>query len=188
MRAVVDDTDFSTRAITNGDVVKTYRARDLMRQMAEASWKCADPGVQYDTTINRCTPAQNRARINGSNPCSEYMHVDNSVCNLASLNLLKFVDDRGVFDINDYEQAIDVTITAQEIIVGNSSYPTEKITQNAFAMRQLGIGYANLGALLMSEGMAYDSDEGRVLAAGLTAVLTGRADPECAIGRTNGCI
>jgi ribonucleoside-diphosphate reductase alpha chain len=175
MRAVVDDTEFSTRAVTTGEVVKTYRARDLMRQMAEASWKCADPGVQYDTIINDWHTCPKSGRINGSNPCSEYMHVDNSACNLASLNLLKFVDERGNFDIDAYEQAIDVTITAQEIIVGFSSYPTEKITENARRMRQLGIGYANLGALLMSEGLAYDSDEGRSWAGALTAVLTGRA-------------
>jgi len=175
MRAVVDDTDFSTRAVTTGEVVKTYRARDLMRQMAEAAHKCADPGVQYDTVINNWHTTPRSGRINGSNPCSEYMHVDNSACNLASLNLLKFVDERGHFDIDAYEQAIDVTITAQEIIVGFSSYPTEKITENARKMRQLGIGYANLGALLMSEGLPYDSDEGRSWAGALTAVLTGRA-------------
>ena len=175
MRAVVDDTEFSTRGVTTGEVVKTYRARDLMHQMAEAAWKCADPGVQYDTIINDWHTCPKSGRINGSNPCSEYMHVDNSACNLASLNLLKFVDERGHFDVDAYEQAIDVTITAQEIIVGFSSYPTEKITENANKMRQLGIGYANLGALLMNEGYAYDSDEGRALAAALTAILTGRA-------------
>jgi ribonucleoside-diphosphate reductase alpha chain len=175
MRAVVDDTEFSTKGVTTGEVVKTYRARDLMQQMAEAAWKCADPGVQYDTVINDWHTCPKSGRINGSNPCSEYMHVDNSACNLASLNLLTFVDERGHFDVDAYEQAIDVTITAQEIIVGFSSYPTEKITENARRMRQLGIGYANLGALLMSEGFAYDSDEGRALAASLTAIMTGRA-------------
>ncbi|MCW2925047.1 MAG: hypothetical protein JWM98_2451 [Thermoleophilia bacterium] len=175
MRAVVDDTEFSTRAVTTGEPVETFRARDLMQQMAEAAWKCADPGVQYDTTINDWHTTPKSGRINGSNPCSEYMHVDNSACNLASLNLLKYVDERGHFDIDAYEQAIDVTITAQEIIVGFSSYPTEKITENARRMRQLGIGYANLGALLMNEGLPYDSDEGRSWAGALTAVLTGRA-------------
>ena len=175
MRAVVEDGEFSTKAVTTGEVVKTYRARDLMHQMSEAAWKCADPGVQYDTIINDWHTTPKSGRINGSNPCSEYMHVDNSACNLASLNLLKFVDERGHFDIDAYEQAIDVTITAQEIIVGFSSYPTEKITENARRMRQLGIGYANLGALLMSEGLPYDSDEGRSWAGALTAVLTGRA-------------
>jgi ribonucleoside-diphosphate reductase alpha chain len=175
MRAVVEDTEFSTKAVTTGEVVKTYRARDLMHQIAEATWKCADPGVQYDTIINEWHTCPKSGRINGSNPCSEYMHVDNSACNLASLNLLKFVDERGHFDVDAYEQAIDVTITAQEIIVGFSSYPTEKITENAMKMRQLGIGYANLGALLMNEGLPYDSDEGRALAGALTAILTGRA-------------
>ena len=175
MRAVVEDKEFSTKAVTTGEVVQTYRARDLMHQIAEATWKCADPGVQYDTIINDWHTCPKSGRINGSNPCSEYMHVDNSACNLASLNLLKFVDERGHFDVDAYEQAIDVTITAQEIIVGFSSYPTEKITENARKMRQLGIGYANLGALLMNEGLPYDSDEGRALAASLTAILTGRA-------------
>lgn len=175
MQAVVDDREFSTKSITTGEVVKTFRARDLMHQMAEAAWKCADPGIQYDTVINQWHTCPKSGRINGSNPCSEYMHVDNSACNLASLNLLKFVDERGHFNVDAYEQAIDVTITAQEIIVGFSSYPTEKITENARKMRQLGIGYANLGALLMNEGLPYDSDEGRALAGALTAILTGRA-------------
>ncbi len=175
MRAVTEDSEWSTREVTTGDVVKTYRARDLMRQVAEAAWKCADPGIQYDTTINDWHTCPQTGRINASNPCSEYMHVDNSACNLASLNLLKFVNERGVFDVDAYEHAIDVTITAQEIIVGFSSYPTERITANARAMRQLGIGYANLGALLMANGLPYDSDEGRGLAAALTALLTGRA-------------
>lgn len=175
MRAVVDDTDFSTRAVISGDVVETFRARDLLQQLSEATWKCADPGVQYDTIINDWHTTPKSGRINGSNPCSEYMHVDNSACNLASINLLKFVDDNGTFDVSAYEQAIDVTITAQEIIVGFSSYPTEKITENARRMRQLGIGYANIGALLMNEGLPYDSDEGRAWAGALTAVLTGRA-------------
>ena len=175
MRAVVDDTEFSTKAVTDGSVVNTYKARDLMHQMAEAAWKCADPGLQYDTTINNWHTCPKSGRINGSNPCSEYMHVDNSACNLASLNLLKFVDERGHFDVDAYEQAIDVTITAQEIIVGFSSYPTPKITENAIKMRQLGIGYANLGALLMNEGLPYDSDEGRAIAGALTAILTGRS-------------
>jgi ribonucleoside-diphosphate reductase alpha chain len=176
MRAVVNDSDFSTRAVTTGEVVDTFRARDLLNQISEATWKCADPGVQYDTIINDWHTTPKSGRINGSNPCSEYMHVDNSACNLASINLLKFVNpDTHVFDIDAYEQAIDVTITAQEIIVGNSSYPTAKITENARKMRQLGIGYANIGALLMNEGLPYDSDQGRAWAGALTAVLTGRA-------------
>ena len=175
MRAVEADGEWSTREVTTGDVARTYRARDLMHQIAEAAWKCADPGLQYDTTINDWHTCPKAGRINGSNPCSEYMHVDNSACNLASLNLMKFVDERGVFDVDAYEHAIDVTITAQEIIVGPSSYPTEPIGANARAMRQLGLGYANLGALLMSEGLPYDSDHGRAIAGALTALLTGRA-------------
>jgi ribonucleoside-diphosphate reductase alpha chain len=175
MRAVEADGEWNTREVSTGNAVKAYRARDLMHQIAEAAWKCADPGLQYDTIINDWHTCPKAGRINGSNPCSEYMHVDNSACNLASLNLMKFVDERGVFDVDAYEHAIDVTITAQEIIVGPSSYPTEKIGANARAMRQLGLGYANLGALLMSEGLPYDSDQGRAIAGALTALLTGRA-------------
>jgi ribonucleoside-diphosphate reductase alpha chain len=175
MDAVVKDGEWATREVLTGDVAKTYRARDLMYQISDAAWRCADPGVQYDTTINDWHTCPQSGRINGSNPCSEYMHVDNSACNLASLNLLKYVDERGVFDVDAYEHSIDVAITAQEIIVGPSSYPTERIGENARAMRQLGLGYANLGALLMSEGLPYDSDAGRALAGSLTALLTGRA-------------
>ncbi|MCB0879752.1 MAG: vitamin B12-dependent ribonucleotide reductase, partial [Thermoleophilia bacterium] len=177
MEAVRDDKQWSTTWVsqkTNGQPPK-YQARDLLNRMAECAWNCGDPGVQYDTTINNWHTCPKSGRINGSNPCSEYMHVDNSACNLASLNLLKFVDERGHFDVDAYEQAIDVTITAQEIIVGFSSYPTPKITENAIKMRQLGIGYANLGALLMNEGLPYDSDEGRAIAGALTAILTGRS-------------
>ncbi len=181
MRAVEIDGEWNTREVTTGNVAKTFRARDLMHQIAEAAWKCADPGLQYDTIINDWHTCPKAGRINGSNPCSEYMHVDNSACNLASLNLMKFVDERGVFDVDAYEHAIDVTITAQEIIVGPSSYPTEKIGENARAMRQLGLGYANLGALLMSEGLPYDSDQGRAIAGALTALLTGRAYRQSAV-------
>jgi ribonucleoside-diphosphate reductase alpha chain len=175
MRSVEVNGEWSTRSRLNGDVVQTFSARDLMRQVAEAAWKCADPGIQYDTTINDWHTCPASGRINGSNPCSEYMHVDNSACNLASLNLMKFLRDDDVFDVDAYEQACDVTITAQEILVGFSSYPTEEITNNAKAMRQLGLGYANLGALLMANGLAYDSDEGRAYAGALTALMTGRA-------------
>ncbi|MBC7643779.1 MAG: vitamin B12-dependent ribonucleotide reductase [Thermoleophilia bacterium] len=175
MQAVVEDREWATREVTTGNVAKIYRARDLMLQISDAAHRCADPGLQYDTTINDWHTCPQSGRINGSNPCSEYMHVDNSACNLASLNLMKFVDERGVFDVDAYERAIDTTITAQEIIVGPSSYPIEQIGKNARAMRQLGLGYANLGALLMSEGLPYDSDKGRGLAAALTALMTGRA-------------
>jgi ribonucleoside-diphosphate reductase alpha chain len=175
MQAVVEDRDWALRAVTNGEVVETLRARDLMRQMAEASWRCADPGMQYDTTINDWHTSANTGRINASNPCSEYMHLDNSACNLASLNLMKFVDADLVFDIPAFKHAIDVVFLAQEIIVGNSSYPTPKITQNAKNFRELGLGYANLGALLMARGLAYDSDAGRALGASITALMTGWA-------------
>lgn len=176
MRAVVEDRDWHLRAVTTGEVVATYKARDLMRQIAEAAWQCGDPGMQYDTTINEWHTCPNSGRINASNPCSEYMHLDNSACNLASLNLMKFYDtSTGQFDTAAFRHAVDIIITAQEIIVGNSSYPTEQITMNAKAYRQLGIGYANLGALLMARGLPYDSDEGRAYAATITALLTGEA-------------
>ncbi len=181
MRAVVDDEEFSTREVTTGDVVETFRARDLLRQISEAAWQCADPGVQYDTVINDWHTCPRSGRINASNPCSEYMHVDNSACNLASLNLMKFIDDNGNFNVDAYERAIDVMITAQEIVVSGSSYPTEEITRNAKDMRQLGLGYANLGALLMANGLPYDSDEGRALAGALTALMTGRAYRQSAL-------
>lgn len=175
MTAFVNDAEWATKSVTTGEVVKTMPARDLMHQVAEAAWKCADPGIQYDTTINDWHTCPAHGRINSSNPCSEYMHVDNSACNLASINLLKFLDDRDVFDVDGFEQACDILITAQEIIVGYSSYPTEEITANAKAMRQLGLGYANLGALLMACGLPYDSDEGRSYAGAITALMTGRA-------------
>src|SRR5688500_7279363 len=146
-----------------------------MHQIAEASWECADPGMQYDTTINKWNTASNTGRINGSNPCSEYMHLDNSACNLASINLLRFLNSDGSFDINGFKQAVEIVFTAQEILVGYSSYPTANITKNAYAYRELGLGYANLGALLMAKGLPYDSDEGRATAAGITALMTGHA-------------
>src|SRR2546421_1676619 len=176
MRAVIDDADWELTARTDGSVVRTVRARDLMHQIAEAAWKCADPGMHYDTTMNDWHTCPATGRINASNPCSEYLHVDNSACNLASLNLMKFRDpETGEFQVERFERAVDVIFMAQEILVGNSSYPTEEITQNARAMRQLGLGYANLGALLMARGLPYDSDEGRAVAAAITALMTGRA-------------
>ena len=152
-----------------------------MSQIADAAWRCADPGVQYDTIINRWHTCPESGRINASNPCSEYMHVDDSACNLASLNLMKFRREDGSFDVEDFEHAVDIVFLAQEIIVGNSSYPTEEIGANANAFRQLGLGYANLGALLMSDGLPYDSDEGRNVAAAITALMTGRAYRQSAL-------
>ncbi|MFL6042038.1 MAG: vitamin B12-dependent ribonucleotide reductase [Gaiellales bacterium] len=176
MRAVIDDEDWDLTARTDGSVVRTIKARDLMHQISEAAWKCADPGMHYDTTMNDWHTCPATGRINASNPCSEYLHVDNSACNLASLNLLKFRDPAtGEFQVERYERAVDVIFMAQEILVSNSSYPTEEITRNAKAMRQLGLGYANLGALLMARGLPYDSDEGRAYAAAVTAIMTGRA-------------
>ena len=175
MQAVENDADWHLIARTTGKPVgDPIPARELMHEIAEAAWQCADPGVQYDTTINQWHTSPVSGRINASNPCSEYMHVDDSACNLASLNLMKFRRADGTFDVESYEHAIDVMFLAQEIIVGPSSYPTEKIGVNARAFRQLGLGYANLGAFLMSNGMAYDSDEGRGTAAAITALMTGR--------------
>jgi ribonucleoside-diphosphate reductase alpha chain len=173
MRAFEQDQDWKLKAVLTGDTVDTIRARDLMREIAEAAWQCADPGMQYDTTINEWHTCPATGRINGSNPCSEYMHLDNSACNLASLNLMKFVDDEGNFEVADLKHAVEVVFTAQEILVGESSYPTEKISENAKAYRQLGLGYANLGALLMARGLAYDSDAGRAWAGAITALMTG---------------
>jgi ribonucleoside-diphosphate reductase alpha chain len=155
--------------------VDTYRARDLMRQIADSAYICGDPGMQYDTTVNRWHTSKNTAPINASNPCSEYMFLDDSACNLASLNLLKFLDRNGRFEIESFRKAVDVTITAQEIIVGFASYPTKKIERNSFDYRPLGLGYANLGALLMAQATPYDSEEGRSYAAAITAVMTGEA-------------
>ena len=175
MEAVVEDKEWNLTARTDGSVVETTDARALLRQMAEASWECADPGVQYDTTINNWHTLPNTGRINASNPCSEYMSIDDSACNLASLNLLKFRREDGELDIDALEHAVDVVFLAQEIAVGYSSYPTPEIEGNAKAFRQLGLGYANLGALLMARGLPYDSDEGRAYAAAITALMTGRA-------------
>ncbi len=176
MRAVEDDRDWHLTSRTTGEPIgEPIQARELMREIAEAAWRCADPGVQYDTTINQWHTSPNSGRINASNPCSEYMHVDNSACNLASLNLMKFRRADGTLDVESFEHVVDVMLLAQEIIVGPSSYPTEEIGANARAFRQLGLGYANLGAYLMSNGMPYDSDHGRGVAAAITALMTGRA-------------
>lgn len=175
MEAVLNDEDWDLKAVTTGKTVKTIKARNLFRQFAESAWECADPGMQFDTVINKWHTTPNAGRINASNPCSEYMHLDNSACNLASLNLLKFLSDDGVFDVKAFIHTIELIFTAQEILVGYSEYPTENITKNAKAYRELGIGYANLGALLMALGLPYDSDEGRALAAAITALLTGQA-------------
>ncbi|GGI06652.1 vitamin B12-dependent ribonucleotide reductase [Egicoccus halophilus] len=176
MKAYEDDRDYELRAVTTGEVIDTKSARDVMRQLSQASWECADPGLQYDSTINDWHTTPESGRINGSNPCSEYMHLDNSACNLASLNLKKFYDySAGRFDVEAYKRAVEVVFTAQEIIVGFSSYPTEAIGENALAYRQLGLGYANLGGLLMSIGLPYDSEEGRAWCGALTALMTGHA-------------
>jgi ribonucleoside-diphosphate reductase alpha chain len=176
MRAVENDEDWHLIARVTGEPVgEPIPARELMREIAEAAWRCADPGVQYDTTINQWHTSPASGRINASNPCSEYMHVDDSACNLASLNLMKFRRSDGTFDVESFDHAVDVIFLAQEIIVSPSSYPTEEIGANARAFRQLGLGYANLGAYLMADGVPYDSDAGRGTAAAITALMTGRA-------------
>ncbi len=175
MDAVVDDRDWDLTAVTTGETVKTLRARDLMRQISQSAWECADPGMQFDTTINRWHTASNTGRINASNPCSEYMHLDNSACNLASINLLHYLGDDGSFDVDSFKHTVEVMFTAQEILVGNADYPTERIAETSRMFRQLGLGYANLGALLMAEGMPYDSDGGRAWAAAITSLMTAHA-------------
>ena len=175
MNAVLAGGTWSTRAVLDGRVIDTYEARDLMRKIAEAAHQCGDPGMQFDTTINDWHPCIETARINASNPCSEYMFLDDSACNLASLNLRQFQRDNGDFDVESYERAIETTITAMEIIVDNASYPTDRIGANSHRFRPLGLGYANLGALLMSRGLPYDSEPGRAYAAALTAILCGHA-------------
>ena len=184
MHAVEDDADWHLIARTTGEPVgEPIKARELMREIAEAAWRCADPGVQYDTTINQWHTSPNSGRINASNPCSEYMHVDDSACNLASLNLMKFRRPDGSFDVETFQHTVDIILLAQEIVVSPSSYPTEEIGENARAFRQLGLGYANLGAYLMANGFAYDSDEGRGAAAAITALMTGRAYAQSAQDR-----
>ncbi|MFQ5693218.1 MAG: vitamin B12-dependent ribonucleotide reductase, partial [Nitrospinota bacterium] len=176
MQAVLEDGEWKTRAVTDPDqVVETLRARDLMNQIAEAAWVCGDPGLQFDTTINDWHTCPETDRIYASNPCSEYMFLNDSACNLASLNLMKFRDKAGRFDIEAYTHAVRIMITAQEIIVDRASYPTEAIERNSHAYRPLGLGYANLGALLMARGIPYDSPAGRAWAAALAAIMTGEA-------------
>ncbi len=181
MEAVEAGEDWHLTARSTGKSVKTLDARELMNQIADAAWRCADPGVQYDTIINRWHTCPESGRINASNPCSEYMHVDDSACNLASLNLMKFRREDGSFEVEPFEHAVDIVFLAQEIVVGFSSYPTEGITENANRFRQLGLGYANLGALLMSDGLPYDSEAGRNVAAAITALMTGRAYRQSAL-------
>ena len=173
MQAAQEDREWKTRYVTSGEVSQTYQARDLLRMIAESTYFCGDPGMQYDSTINDWHTCSNTGRINASNPCSEYMHLDNSACNLASLNLLKYLRDDGVFDTEAFRRAVDIMIVAQDILVDNSSYPTAEITGNAHAFRELGLGYANLGALLMSLGLPYDSEAGRSYAAAVTALMSG---------------
>src|SRR5690349_3464371 len=173
MRAVQEDREWQTKYVKNDQPCDTYKARELLRMIAESTYFCGDPGMQYDSTINDWHTCSNTARINASNPCSEYMHLDNSACNLASLNLLKYLRDDGVFDTEAFRRAVDIVILAQDILVDNSSYPTAEITANAHAFRELGLGYANLGALLMSLGLPYDSDAGRAYAAAVTSLMSG---------------
>jgi ribonucleoside-diphosphate reductase alpha chain len=175
MQTVENDGDWDLKAVTTGKTVKTVKARDVWRQIAEASWKCADPGLQFDSTINKWHTTPVAGRINGSNPCSEYMSLDNSACNLASINLLKYLNDDFSFDVEAFKHTAELLFTAQEILVGYSEYPTPRITKGAKAYRQLGIGYANLGAMLMAQGLPYDSEEGRAQAAAVTALLTGHS-------------
>jgi ribonucleoside-diphosphate reductase alpha chain len=175
MRAYERDGEFTTKAVKDGSPVKTYKAREIMSKIAEATWQCGDPGMQFDTTVNRWHTSKNSGRINASNPCSEYMFLDNSACNLASFNLLKFVTSSGTFDIQSYRHAVSIMITAMDILVDNSGYPTEAIAKNSHDYRPLGLGYANLGALLMACGLPYDSDAGRDFAGTLTAIMCGQA-------------
>ncbi len=181
MRAYEADGDFTTYTVKGHEPVKTYKARDIMHKIAESTWLCGDPGMQFDTTINKWHTSKNTARINASNPCSEYMFLDNSACNLASLNLVRFVTPAGTFDIQSYRHAISVTITAMEILVDNSGYPTEAISRNSHDYRPLGLGYANLGAMLMAFGLPYDSEAGRDVAAAMTAIMCGQAYLQSAV-------
>ena len=187
MEQVEADGDWTTHAVVTGAPMETFKARALLNKMAEAAWVCGDPGIQYHDNINRWHTSSNTAPINASNPCSEYVYLDDSACNLASLNLMKFVKDDGEFDIEAYKHAVRIVLTAQEIMVSNASYPTPKIDQNSRDFRPLGIGYANLGALLMNRGLAYDSDEGRAYAAAITAIMQGEAELQSArISRDQG--
>src|ERR1700723_3137450 len=175
MRAVEEDRDWWTRNVNDGKPCEKLSARDLLREMADSAWHCGDPGMQYDTTINRWHTCKATERINASNPCSEYMFLDDTACNLASFNLLKFLGSNGQFDSESFTHAVDVVITAQEILVDNASYPSEKIARNSHDYRPLGIGYANLGALLMSMALPYDSDGGRAFCGAITALMTGES-------------
>jgi len=175
MRAVVEKGEWSTKFRISGEVADTYNAKDLLEMIADAAWESGDPGVQFDTTINAWHTCPNSGRINASNPCSEYMHIDDSACNLASINLLRFLREDGTFAIDEFKQAVRVFILAQEILINGSGYPTEKIAQNARDFRELGLGFANLGALLMAKGISYDSDEGRAWAGAITSLMSGEA-------------
>ena len=175
MQAVAEDADWGLVAVTTGDVLRNVKARDLWRQIAQAAWECADPGMQFDTTINRWHTTHTTGRINGSNPCSEYMHLDNSACNLASINLLHYLDDDGNFDVDAFRHTVEIVFTAQEILVGRADYPTPSIAETTRDFRQFGLGYANLGAMLMALGLPYDSDDGRAWAAAITSLMTGHA-------------
>ena len=181
MKAFLEDKEWVTKAVTSGKPADKYRARDMMRQIADAAWVCGDPGMQYHTTINSWHTCPNTAPINASNPCSEYMFLDDTACNLASLNLMKFRRPDGEFDVESFRKAVEVTITAMEIEVDNASYPTPAIGQNSFDYRPLGLGYANLGALLMARGLAYDSDEGRAFAGAITSLMCGEAYKQSAL-------
>src|SRR3954453_12762977 len=181
MELVESDGDWTTYEVSDGQPAATYKARDIFRKMAEAAHLCGDPGIQYDTTINDWHTSANTDRIYASNPCSEYMFLNDTACNLASLNLMKFVREDGEFDVDDFRYAAKVTLTAQEILVDNASYPTPRIEENSHRFRPLGMGYANLGALLMSRGLAYDSDEGRNYAAAITALMHGEGFRQSAV-------
>src|SRR5256712_4514451 len=175
MRAVIDDKEWKTQAVVDGRTIDTYKARDLWREIADAAWICGDPGLQFDSTIQDWNVVPNTGRINATNPCSEFVFLDDTACNLLSLNLMKFQTEQGTFDVERFRHAVDVCFAGQEILVSNASYPTPAIGKNSEALRPLGLGYANIGALLMSMGLAYDSDEGRRFAGGITAIMTGRA-------------
>jgi ribonucleoside-diphosphate reductase alpha chain len=175
MRAVAEDRDWWTKNVSDGQPAEKLRAKELLAKISDSAWHCGDPGMQYDTTVNRWHTCKATARINASNPCSEYMFLDDTACNLASLNLMKYVNSTGQFDVEAFKHAVDVTITAQEILVDNASYPTPKIEENSHNFRPLGLGYANLGALLMSMALPYDSAEGRDVAGAITALMCGEA-------------
>src|SRR5579864_7495124 len=175
MRAVIDDKEWKTHAVVDGRTIDTYKARDVWKEIADAAWICGDPGLQFDSTIQDWNVVPNTGRINATNPCSEFVFVDDTACNLLSLNLMKFQTEQGTFDVERFQHAVDVTFTGQEILVSNASYPTPAIGKNSEALRPLGLGYANIGALLMSMGLAYDSDEGRRFAGAITSIMTGRA-------------